>query len=236
MGLEDKLRKAHRRYRSIKRVLYPIFEWSYHARAEGNRGLKGPAVLFYLHPHSIDYAPAAYAINSPIAFVYKETAARRGFKIDLTTSLAAMVGSIPVSKTNNAHANVYRALCRVLDNNGIVGIALQDDSGISNKLEVMKGGVEMCLWYQLRRRKQIDLVPVGLDYSSIAGKVMAFPGTNIPLPLLTGITARIGEPVRTELPVRNRESVRDYAELYAFTMASEAARLSNMKHYSISVT
>jgi len=238
MGLEDKLKKAQGRYKRIKMVLYPIYELLYRAEAEGNRSIKGPAALFFLHPSSIDYAPNGYAVEAPISFVYRETAARRGFKIDLTTPLGAIAGGIPVrvsGKNHNAQAIDYKAFCNVLDNNGIVGIALQDDSGISDRLEIRAGGVEMCLLYQLRRRRHIDLVPVGLDYSSLAHKVLTFPRTNIPLPLLTKITTRIGEPVRTELPDHNRESFKNYAEMYTFAIANEAAILSNRNYDSITI-
>jgi hypothetical protein len=234
MGLEDKLRKGQETFKRIKRVLYPIYELLYRAEVEGNRSIEGPAVLFFLHPHAIDYAPIAYAVESPISFVYRESAPVRGFKVDFTTSLGKMAGGIPLRANGNGH-EIYKAFCNVLDQNGIVGIALQDDSGVSDTLEVRMGGVEMCLLYQMRRKKQIDLVPVGMDYSSIANKVMTFPGTNIPIPLLTKVTTRIGEPMITELPDHGRKSFKDYAEMYAFAIANEAARLSNLRYDSITI-
>jgi len=239
MGLEDRLGKRHGMYRKIKRVLYPIYEALYRAEAEGNRSIEGPAVLFFLHPHAIDYAPVAYAVDAPITFVYRETKSIRGFKVDPTTTLGKLSGCIPLKPDGKG---IYREFCNVLDKNGIVGIALQDDSGISDRLEVRSGGVELCLWYQFRRRRPVDLVPVGLDYSSIANKVITLPRTNIPVPLVTRITARIGDTVRTELPVRRGQSVKEYAEsirkyadTYAFVVASEAARLSNLRYDSIIV-
>lgn len=231
MGSDNKVLWNYR-YRLIKEVLAPSFKTAYHVQVEGEAKIKGPAVLYYLHPFTIDFMGIGYAVEAPISFMYREhSTTYKGVAIrDLASIMAEFGGGIVIKSGNgdfSAQRVAFKRFYQILDKNGIVAIALQEDSGVKPDLEVESGSLELVLRYVQKRQRAVKLVPVGLEYKPLSEELRTILRRNIPVPFITNAIVRIGMPIYSGA----NASAKGLTEL----VASESARLSNREYDSLQV-